>query len=231
MEDSMTQDHLFASGEGNNWYRRNLEALGDKDKIDWPLFVFDLIGNKDVINSVIELGCCNGFRLDRLKREYLPQARCVGIDASGEAIAAGASQYPALELHQGKLDDPYVQEQFDLVIINYVLHWVDRSTLTQSIAAVDRFVKDGGFLLLGDFLPDYPQRRRYHHLPEQNVFTYKQNYAAIFLSLGLYREMAHFTYDHDARSSYALQPAHSAGRGVCSLLHKSLEGFYPEIAP
>jgi len=225
----MTQDNLFVSGEGDNWYRRNQAALSNNDKVDWPLFVFDLIDNKNGITSVIELGCSNGFRLHRLKQTHLPQARCVGVDASSEAITSGATLFPELELYQGLLSNPPTDEQFDLVIVNYVLHWIDRSTLAQSIASVDRLVRDGGLLLLGDFLPDFQQRRRYHHMPDEHVFTYKQDYPEVFTALGLYKEMARFTYNHDTPYSYSLQPAPSSSRGVCTLLHKSLEGYYPEV--
>lgn len=179
--------------------------------------------------SVIELGCCNGFRLNRVKRECLPHAHFVGIDASSEAIADGKKLFPELELHQGILSNPPVGGSFDLVIVNYVMHWIDRSNLGQSVAAIDSFVKDGALLLLGDFFPDYPQRRRYHHLPNESVFTYKQDYPGIFTALGLYKEVTRFTYNHDKIDSYSLQLASSSTRGVCSLLHKSVDGYYPEV--
>jgi hypothetical protein len=35
--------------------------------------------------------------------------------------------------------------------------------------------------------PSLPQRVRYHHLPDQDVWTYKQNYGEIFLSSNLTR--------------------------------------------
>lgn len=225
----MTQDNLFASGEGDNWYRRNQGALSKDDKIDWPLFILDLIGDKEAIVTVVELGCSNGFRLNRLKQLHVPNARCVGIDASREAVASGLQLYPDIELYQGVLADPPVNGQFDLVIVNYVLHWIDRSTLARSICSIDSFVKDGGLLLLGDFFPDYQQRRRYHHLPNESVFTYKQDYSGIFTSLGLYKELARFTYNHDIPYSYSLQPSPPAARGVCSLLHKALDDYYPEV--
>ncbi len=229
MEGWVTQDSLFISGEGDNWYRRNRSALDNPDKLDWPLHLFDLLGNKEAITSVIELGCSNGFRLAKFKREYLPNARCVGVDASTEAISTGKSLFPEVELYHGTISAPPVEGHFDLVVVNYVLHWVDRSQLSRSLAAVDCLVKDGGLLLLGDFLPDYPQRRRYHHRPEEQVFTYKQNYSASFLALGLYREMARLTYDHDGASSYELLPVDSQRRGVCTLQVKSLNGYYPEV--
>lgn len=225
----MTQDRLFAAGEGDHWYKRNQAALGKSDKIDWPLFLIGMIDDKSGISSVLELGCSNGFRLAKLQQSHLPEARFVGVDASGEAIASGAGQFPGLELHQGVISDPPLHEPFDLVIVNYVLHWVDRTTLVKSICAIDRLVKNGGYLLLGDFLPDFQQRRRYHHMPEENVYTFKQDYPSIFTSLGIYKELTRFTYNHDNAASYSLQAADSSSRGVCAILHKSLEDYYPEV--
>lgn len=227
----MTQDARFAAGEGDSWYIRNRDHLGRLDKVDWPIHLLERFNRLDTIGSVAELGCSNGFRLARIKRELLPQARCVGIDASNEAIVAGKALYPELELHRGILAAPSLEGPFDLVIVNYVLHWVDRSTLARSVCTIDGLVKDGGLLILGDFLPDYPQRRRYHHLPCEEIYTYKQDYQALFSGLGLYREVARLTYDHDAaaETGASFVVAASSSRGVCAMLSKSLNAYYPEV--
>ncbi len=227
----MTQDAHFAAGEGDRWFARNRDYLGRRDKVDWPIHLLERFDRLDAIGSVAEVGCSNGFRLARIKREFVPQARCVGVDASAKAIATGAVLYPELELYQGVLAAPPFDDTFDLVIVNYVLHWVDRSTLARSICAIDDLVKDGGLLILGDFLPDYPQRRRYHHLPNEELYTFKQDYIALFTGLGIYREVARLTYDHDAppEAEATLTVASSPSRGSCALLHKSFHTYYPEV--
>ncbi|HXC40610.1 MAG TPA: hypothetical protein VN667_16860, partial [Burkholderiales bacterium] len=94
---------------------------------------------------------------------------------------------------------------------------------------IDRVVRDGGYLCVGDFLPDYQQRRHYHHLPGAGVFTYKQDYAAIFESLGTYRALTRVTYE-SGDAAAPLAPSRSDERKSCTLLAKSLHGFYPEQA-
>lgn len=225
----MEQDRIFLDNEGNNWFRRNKSALDETDKIDWPFHVLNFIDFKVKIGSVLELGCSNGYRLDKIRSKLLPDCRFVGIDAGAEAIEYGRMKFEGLELFQGLLSDIPLKEEFDLVIVNFVLHWVDRKTLFRSIGEIDRVIKDGGLLVLGDFLPDYQQRRRYHHLPNEHVYTYKQDYAKIFESFGTYRELARFTFNHDNVSGYTLEPALSSERGFCSLLHKSHESYYPEV--
>jgi SAM-dependent methyltransferase len=226
----MDQDRIFSQGEGNAWFQRNKTALDGNDHADWPFHVIDLLEDRSTIRSVVELGCSNGYRLSKISSRLSPGCRCVGIDASHEAIQDGKLRFPVLELHQGLLSDVSLRDDFDLVIVNFVLHWVDRSTLVKSIAEIDRLTKDGGLLLIGDFLPDFQQRRRYHHLPNDTVFTYKQDYARIFEVFGTYREIVRFTYNHDDKNAgYAIKPSPSPARGYCSLLSKSLEKFYPEV--
>ncbi len=123
------------------------------------------------------------------------------------------------------LADLPLEERFDLVVVNFVLHWVDRSTLARSISEIDRVVTDGGHLILGDFLPDSPLRRSYRHRKDERVYTYKQDYARIFEALCTYKELARMTYDHD-KPNLGIGSADSCSRGVCVLLGKSETRYY-----
>lgn len=222
---TVLQDEIFLKGEGDSWFNRNSAAIESKlSKFDWPTYLIDLIEDKNDIRKVAELGCSNGWRLQKLSEIY-PEVEFYGCDPSMEAIESGRLQYPKLKLLPGVLSDVPFQEQFDIVIVFGVFCWVDRASLARSFAEVDRVVKDHGFLVIGDFLPDYPQRRSYDHLAGANVYTYKQNYPAIFESLGLYHELAKFSNDY-TKCNLALQTPGSAMRWSCSILQKSLTDFY-----
>ena len=226
----MVQDNIFFKDEGNAWFRRNKTALDSNALADWPCHLIDLYEDKSSIHSVIELGASNGYRLNKIRKLLPPGCRCVGVDASFEAIDDGKKKYRELDLYTGVLSDIPLREEFDLVIVNFVLSWIDRRTLTKSIAEIDRLTKDNGLLLIGDFLPDYQQRRRYHHRTDEKVFTYKQDYAKTFEAFGTYRELARTTFNHDERKNdYMITPSPSSARGYCVILQKSLEGFYPEV--
>ncbi|MBI5683048.1 MAG: class I SAM-dependent methyltransferase [Deltaproteobacteria bacterium] len=224
----MNQDMVFHKSEGNSWFQRNKSVLEKEGKVDWPTYLLNLLDNKSEIRSIAELGCTNGWRLYQLSKKIIG-AKLVGVDASLEAIEDGRKRYPELEMHQGLLSQLPIQDEFDIVIVNFVLHWVDRETLIKSDAEIDRVTKDGAFLILGDFLPDCQQRRRYHHLPNERVYTYKQDYARIFESFGTYKEFTRFTYDHDNVEQNSIKPCSSSSRAFCSILHKSLEGYYQEV--
>jgi SAM-dependent methyltransferase len=224
----MIQDQVFSQGEGDRWFQRNQKACGQPEKFDWACHLIQLIQKHDQIQTIAELGCASGYRLHVLAQAY-PDRKFVGVDVSQEAIAYGIDHYPELLLKRGSLSDLPLGTTFDLVIVYSVLHWVDRQTLARTIAEIDRVTRDGGLLLIGDFLPDFQQRCHYHHLPEQAVYTYKQDYAKTFEALGTYRELVRVTFNHDRPSECSLYPSPSASRFACVVLQKSLLGFYPEL--
>lgn len=217
-------EDIFVSYEGDNWFRRNKDLFNVEEDIPLKLIkMYDLKPNK-----VIDLGCSNGWRLNEIQKRFGNDIRCVGIDAGIEAIEDGKKRYPDIILKQGTLSNIPIKEEFDLVIINYVLHWVDRSLLLKSLSEIDRLVGDNGFLILGDFYSDFPQKRQYHHLKDVKVYTWKALYNQIFVSTGLYKEVVFLSYDHDKKSKlYAA--VEGAKRGFCSLLRKSSEEFYFEV--
>lgn len=225
----MNQSSVFRDGEGDAWFKRNQAALDASRGPDWIEFLIERLAGRELITSLCDLGCANGWRLARIARLLAPGARLAGLDASGAAIANGRDRYKGVELWQGLIHEPPFLEgtTFDLVTLSFVLHWVDRSNFSCAIAAVDRLVAQNGYLVLADFLPDHPERRAYHHLPGQDVWTYKQDYAQAFLGLGLYQEIARVTFAHGAianENGPQLAAIPSAERCGATLLWKSDKG-------
>ena len=126
----------------------------------------------DEITSVLELGCTTGYRLNFLKKLLPNCTKFVGMDASGLAIQHGKEKY-GLELYQDSLATFSYPEKFDLVIVDFLLCWIDRNVLYQCIANIDSFLKvQNAFLLLGDFFPFYPYKKKYHHIDMCNIYIY-----------------------------------------------------------
>ena len=221
----MNQDDIFFNSEGDQWFIRNQVKITERhnDKMDDPvLMMIDKCGLKP--SQVLEIGCSNGWRLDLIKQKY--GAHCVGVEPSLQALADGQKNYPTLELYRGRAAALPVENTFDLVVVPFVFHWVDRGELLRSVAEVDRVVADQGFLLISDFAPDGPTRVPYHHLPEKEVYTYKMNYSEIFTATALYQLVAHFTFSDSCDRVGAVD--NSASRGACILLRKSANGFMSE---
>lgn len=218
-----SQEEVFSSGEGDKWFLRNKQVLGSPESIkrDLPLQMIRQYELKP--KRCLEIGCSNGWRLGEIQKQY--GCGCVGVDPSSAAIADGATRYPGVTFHHGLASalPRDAGEQFDLVVVNFVLCWVSREELVKTIAEIDRCVADNGFLVVSDFSPDWPTRNDYHHLPEQGLFTWKTDYASIFEATALYARVAFMTFDHDKHEK---TDASSQSRGFCCLMKKSLSKYY-----
>lgn len=229
MELKMIQDKIFELSESDNWFSRNKKAILDRtpDK-DLITGIISKLENKNKIKSVIELGSTNGYRLNFLK-SILPECKTfVGVDASNEAVKDGISRY-GLEMHKATIDKIELDKKFDLVIVNFVYHWIDRENIFKAISCTDNLLNDKGCLIVGDFMPDFPQKRFYHHTPDKQIYTYKTDYSKIFQSTNTYKEIYRTTYNHDDIDTASIQETNSGNRGFCSVLRKDLYGYYHEF--
>lgn len=222
----MIQDKIFELSEADNWFLRNKETIINR-KIENDLIsdLIDKISDKQNIKSVIELGSSNGYRLNFLKNILLNCNKLVGVDASKAAVNDGISRYGLKMLHS-PLDMFEFDEKSDLVIVNFVYHWIDRKNIFKVISNTDKLVNDGGYLIIGDFLPDFPQKKKYHHLPNESVYTYKIDYSNIFQSLNTYKEIHRTIFNHDHFIPGSIEFVDSNERGFCSVLRKDLYGYY-----
>lgn len=216
----MIQDKIFFKKEGDNWFERNRELVRANNLLDPALWLIEQYRLKP--KRVLEIGASNGWRLAIIADKY--KSKCVGVEPSAKAVKDGTKNFPKITLRRGLASDIPVKEKFDVVIINYVMHWISREELLKSVAEIDRMVADGGYLIIGDFAPDHPTKTTYHHLPKENVSTFKLDYAGIFTSTALYSVVSQMTFNH---ADHDFIP-HAKGehRGVVTLLRKSLGDFY-----
>ncbi|MBV8756670.1 MAG: class I SAM-dependent methyltransferase [Deltaproteobacteria bacterium] len=184
-----TQDEIFTASEADRWFERNKHVLGELPADDIPARLVELYRLRP--RSILEIGAANGYRVAELAKRT--GARGVAIEPSAAAIADGAQRFSHVTFHQGEARALPVEQTFELVIVNFVLHWIDRKNLLRCAAEIDRVVADGGHLVLGDFHPWRPARNVYHHLPDAGVMTFKQDYAQLFLASELYQPVALLT--------------------------------------
>lgn len=196
----MLQDEVFIRSESDRWFERNQSALDGFDASgDLPLRILDLYDLRP--ESVIEIGAANGFRLAAIHART--GADVVAVEPSAEATRDGKAKFPCVRFVRATASAVPIGQSFGLVIVNFVFHWIDRSSLLRVVAEVDRLVQDNGYLLIGDFHPSNQLQVRYHHLKAEELFTYKQNYAATFLASGLYHPVALLTGHHAVKTPQA----------------------------
>jgi len=190
----MGQEDIWKNGEGDNWFKRNHGYLVSwQPENDMPL---KLLNKYPIIpKKVLEVGCCNGYRLATIAKKH--KSLCYGIDPSAEAIEDGKRRYPSINLSVGVASDLHFKDgEFDMVVINFVFHWLARERLLRAVSEIDRILKWEGYLLVGDFLPVSPCKVKYHHISEVETWTYKQNYCEMFTRSNLYNIVGAITGSH-----------------------------------
>lgn len=172
---------IFLTEEGNNYFQRNINLLTTNNK-DIILRNLDIknINNK----TIIELGCSNGWRLNQMKT-ISPLNNYIGLDTSIDAINFGKSNYEGINFLHGSIDNIDLSDNIcDIVLIPFVLMYVDRNLLLKTIFEIDRITKNNGMIIITDFYSNRPRKNAYKHY--ENTFIYKQNYFNIFTSTNNY---------------------------------------------
>lgn len=192
-----SQKEIFSQSEADAWFQRNRSAYEAEPKSDDGLArMFSVAGIRP--RSVLEIGCANGFRLDRLQAAF--GCECSGIDPSPAAIADGRKRYRGLSLGIGTADRlEFADECFDAVVFGFCLYLCDRKDLFRIAAEADRVLRDDGALAITDFVPPFPYRNRYSH--HESIHSYKMDYSRMFSWNPAYVEVCRSIRGHAAASS------------------------------
>lgn len=209
-----TVSRIWFESESDNWFKRNKDAL--QKKADLPLFLLDLYSIKP--QKALEIGCSNGYRLAEIHKKFSSQV--FGVEPSSQAINDGRTKWPFIEFQRDLCESFVLQEKVDLIIVNFVLHWISRNSLFESVQNINNSLANNGYLILGDFGNESFIQRDYHHLPsDKQIFTYKQQYQNIFTSTGLYKEIAKFSFN--CNTGKITSDIDNSNTGTVSLLKKS----------
>jgi SAM-dependent methyltransferase len=222
MDEARGQDTAFSDGEGDRYFDRNREVLAAYDaRVDPVAQCIRLAAVRP--SSILEIGAAAGDRVAALAAELGASGHAV--DPSVAAVENGRARHPDIVMSVATMDELPDVGPFDLVVVNFVFHWVDRALLLRSMSEVDRMVADGGHLLIGDFLPAGHTKTPYHHRP--GLWTFKQRYSDVFTASGLYCRVVELSGEYGgAGPSGDGDPAH---RMTTCLLHKSLVGHYQTV--
>lgn len=217
------QTEIFINEEADCWFERNFSDSEKKDKASDPVYRYlmtqDLVGKK-----ITEIGCADGWRLAELLKST--DCYCTGVEPSEKAVSTGKERYPhpELNLRTGNAAETGLpSDSSDIVIHGFCLYLCDRSELFRVAAETDRILKNGGILIIIDFLPPFPYRNPYNHRP--GLFSYKMDYAEMFAwNPAYYREYVE-TATFSGTERRAVSPDIRTGMTV---LRKQTEVAYPD---
>lgn len=122
-----------------------------------------LVGNEPV-DALLDLGTGTGRILQLFEGVY---RRGVGVDASRDMLAVARANLDrsgttrASIRHGDIFNLPLEREEFDLVVIHQVLHFLEHPDA--AIAEASRMLKPGGRLVIVDFAPHTLEYLRDHH--------------------------------------------------------------------
>lgn len=168
------QRDIFLSSEGDKWFERNQQTYSSAGRDN----VIEFIKTQELSpKRVLEIGCASGQRLERLYNEF--GAECYGVDPSSAAIKHGKKSNPSLNLSVATADSiAFEDASFDMVILGFCLYLCDRKDLFTIANKVDAVLKEGGVIIIQDFLPAYPYKNKYSHC--EGVYSYKMDHNQMF---------------------------------------------------
>ena len=162
----MSNKKKFLINEANLWFTDNIKKIeNDQENYNLPIdkLIDWLAPFKKQINTILEIGCGSGHRLNQLSTKLDSQG--YGLDPSNEAIDYANNKFNKnTSFSMGTSDElTFTTEKFDLVHLGFFLYLVDRNDYYRSISEINRVLKYGGFLSIIDFDPI--------HLYKKNIKT------------------------------------------------------------
>ena len=221
---TQNQNNVFENGEADKYFARNAGTHDGREAYDICLkYVKKCAPTPHT--EICELGACDGWRLNLIRQQFASQV--FGVELSAKACEAARAKDLELLCEDVCFFDH--KRQFDIVLVPYVFHWIDRNLLLQAVANIDRHIKPGGYLIIEDFYQDDFKKVKFHHTDEE-LWTYKQNYGALFTHSGSYQLLEKDIYSYEAlqKGSMDIQkPLSEADQSAIMLLQKS-DSLYEE---
>lgn len=189
MSTEFRQRDIFSSVEGDNWFLRNKDTLNDSKSKATYAVVKALDALPLTITSTLEIGCSSGQRLAAIIDRF--GGKGAGIDPSTAAIASAKESFPDFDVKVATADKlPFEDNSFDLVVFGFCLCLVDPVDHFKAVAEADRVLRDGGTLVINDFLEPIPYYNDWHH--QADCKCYKMEYSRYFLASPAYTLIARF---------------------------------------
>lgn len=188
-----SQDDFFLNDEGDAYFQRNKKKLLNLKK-ETDLIYSSLVSLGLKPNSVLEIGCANGFRLNWLYEKF--KCYCMGIEPSSNAIEDGRKKYPNVIFEKATFDIlGNISTKFDVIILGFFVYLVPREKLFKLAYLVDSHLENGGYVISLDFFSKTPIVNNYTH--RDGISSFKFDLSQMFLWNPQYVEVFRHVKNHN----------------------------------
>ena len=197
------QDKFYRDIEANAFFKRHIQNLNNSELRNSKKEILKVLLNNKIKlkkKNVLEIGCFIGDLLKFLKKNY--ECKVNGIEPSSYACIYAKKNYNLI-IENNTFDKSTKSlltkknfEKFDLIVVEDVLSWVDRSLILKTINSIDWLLKPEGHIFLRDFAPKKSFAVKNHHWKNEKIFNFKQSYGhkTFFLMSGKYSSVYSKTY-------------------------------------
>jgi SAM-dependent methyltransferase len=189
------QDSFYKKKESNYYFRRVKKNDNIQKKLrDSKKEILDQLSENIDLRSkkILEIGCFVGDLIWILKKNF--SCMVDGIEPSDLACKFAKKNFlinienTTFAKSKKFLTTVGNLNSYDLIIIDDVLSWIDRSLILQTIASIDWLLKPNGHIFLRDFCPNNSFAVINRHWRKEKIYNFKQanGHKSYFLNSGKY---------------------------------------------
>jgi cyclopropane fatty-acyl-phospholipid synthase-like methyltransferase len=169
--------------EADNYYIRNIKNYKNKCEDQRLSNILKLNSIKG--NTILEIGCCNGKRLDQYRR-CLGSHTTIGVDLSKKAIREGKKLHKKITFKNiSSLEINKLKIKFDIIICGFFLYLLDREEIFNQFDLIYKNLKNNGYLIIEDFDPLFKHTNKSIH--NKKLKSFKMNYSNFLEESGLFK--------------------------------------------
>lgn len=174
------QKKIFLRKEADKMFDRNISLYQQKKYKNETLskLILNFYKENNVkknTNSILEIGCGDGSRLEFLSTQI--KKNFYGLDPSKKAVLQAKEKGVIARVGTADLL-PYKNKFFEMIIFGFCLYLVDDEDLFKTVAETDRVLNDKGIIVIYDFISKKLKYRNYKHY--KNIYSRHMDYKRFF---------------------------------------------------
>jgi ubiquinone/menaquinone biosynthesis C-methylase UbiE len=189
--------NIIKNKEADKYYLRNIDYYNNaSDDIRLKNFLnLNLIKGK----TILEIGCCNGKKLDQYRR-YLKSSKTIGIDLSKKSISEGKKLYKKITFKNiSSLQINKIHTKFDIIICGFFLYLLDREEIFNQFNLIYKKLNTDGYLIIEDFDPMFKHSNK--NIYHKSLKSFKMNYSNFLEESGLFKMIYKIRNDEHFKSN------------------------------